>query len=175
MKLVNLQRYVPDVLFNGEGIQYFIDADGNDWFKSLPKFTKKFSLAIDNDTGVVRSISEDASRLYPVGLTVVEVDSLPDGCDIFGDWVYKNNKVVPRDIPKIEKESIAKNKQTLLIDLATKAMAPLQDAKELNIATGDELSKLNVWMSYRVAVSRVDTTQVDDIEWPEAPKDITNG
>lgn len=171
MKLVNLQRYVPDVLFNGEGIQYFIDADGNDWFKSLPEFTKKFSLAIDNDTGVIRSISEDASRLYPVGMTVVETDSLPDGCDIFGNWVFKNGAIVPRDIPPEEKELIARKTKSSLIDLAAKAMAPLQDAKELDIATDTELSQLKEWMAYRVAINRVDTSQSEDIEWPEAPKE----
>lgn len=175
MKLVNLQRYVPDVLFNGEGIQYFIDADGNDWFKSLPKFTKKFSLAIDNDTGVIRSISDDTSRLYPVGMTVVEIDSLPDGCDIFGGWVFKNGGIVPRVIPQEEKEQTAKKTKSALIDLATKAMAPLQDAKELNIATNNELSKLNEWMTYRVAINRVDTSQSTDIEWPAAPQDDSNG
>lgn len=54
MKLINLQRYTPDELFLGDGILYFIDATGKDWYKSLPKFTKKYSLAIENDTGVKR-------------------------------------------------------------------------------------------------------------------------
>lgn len=115
MKLVNLQRYVPDELFNGEGIQYFIDAEGNDWFKSLPKFTKKFSLAIDNDTGVIRSISEDTSRLYPVGMTVVEIDSLPEGCDIFGNWVFKNGDIIPREISQAEREQISKKQNPLCL------------------------------------------------------------
>lgn len=97
MKLVNLQRYVPDDLFSGHGVQYFIDATGKDWFKSLPKFTRKYSLAIENDTGVIRSISEDTSRLYPAGLTVVDVDSLPSGCDIFGGWVFDGESIVPRN------------------------------------------------------------------------------
>lgn len=171
MKLVNLQRYVPDEPFNGEGIQYFIDAEGNDWFKSLPKFTKKFSLAIDNDTGVIRSISEDTSRLYPVGMTVVEIDSLPEGCDIFGNWVFKNGDIIPREISQAEREQISKKTKSSLLDLAAKAMAPLQDAKELRIATDIELSQLNEWMAYRVALNRVDISKPADIEWPEAPKE----
>lgn len=171
MKLVNLQRYIPDELFNGDGIQYFIDAAGNDWFKSLPKFTKKFSLAIDNDTGVVRSISEDTSRLYPVGLTVVEVDSLPDGCDIFGDWVYKNGRVTPREIPQHEVEENARKKKESLISSVTRTLAPLQDAKELGVATDKEIDELNELMLYRIALNRVDTSQGKDIEWPQSPKE----
>ena len=93
MKLINLQRYIPDELFLGDGIQYFIDATGKDWYKSLSQFTKKYSLAIENDTGIIRSISEDASRLYPGGLTVVDVDSIPDGCDIFGDGFLTGKKL----------------------------------------------------------------------------------
>lgn len=98
MKLVNLQRYIPDELFNGDGIQYFKDETGKDWFKYLPQFTRQYSLAIENGTGIIRSISEDASRLYPVGFTVVDIDSLPDGCDISGGWLYKSGEVLPAPV-----------------------------------------------------------------------------
>jgi hypothetical protein len=108
-------------------------------------------------------------------MTVVEIDSLPEGCDIFGGWVFKNGDIVPRVIPQEEKEHAAKKTKSYLIELATKAMAPLQDAKELNIATNEELSKLNEWMSYRIAINRVDTSQLTDIEWPDAPQDDSNG
>lgn len=87
MKLINLQRYVPEELFLGEGIQYFIDDSGNDWFKSLPEFKKKYTLAIENETGIIRSISEDAARIYPLNLSVIDIDELPSGCNIFGDWI----------------------------------------------------------------------------------------
>lgn len=170
MKLVNLQRYVPDVLFNGGGIQYFIDATGLDWFKSLPLFTKKYSIAIENDTGVIRSISEDASRLYPVGLTVVDVDSLPDGCDIFGGWLFDGEKVIPRIETHEEIVAKAQRKKETLLEIATKAMGPLQDAKDLGIATEEELAKLKEWMFYRVQVNRIDVNKAPDIDWPVAPE-----
>ncbi|MFT2789532.1 tail fiber assembly protein [Serratia sp. T13T92] len=168
MKLVNLQRYVPDVLFNGGGIQYFIDDTGLDWFKSMPFFTKKYSLAIENDTGVIRSISEDASRLYPVGLTVVDVDSLPDGCDILGGWLFDGEKVIPRIETHEEIVAKAQRNKERLLEIATKAMGPLQDAKDLGIATEDELMKLKDWMIHRVALSRINPENAPS-SWPVAP------
>lgn len=142
MKLVNLQRYVPEELFSGDGVQYFIDATGKDWFKSLPEFTKKYSLAIENDTGVIRSISEDTSRLYPLGLTVVDVDNLPDGCDIFGEWVFNGKRIVPRTYSQEELLAQAQQTKNKLIEAATKVINLLQDAKYLEMATNEELAKL---------------------------------
>ncbi|EPK3281748.1 TPA: tail fiber assembly protein [Serratia marcescens] len=170
MKLVNLQRYVPDKYFAGEGFQYFKDATGKDWYKALPGFTKKYSLAIENETGIIRSISEDASRLYPVGLTVVDVDSLPDGCDIFGGWVFNGKKVVPRIYSQDELSAQAQQAKSRLLEAATKAISPLQDAKDLDIATDAELGKLKEWMVYRVKVNRVDTSKAPDITWPTQPE-----
>ncbi|CAM3957025.1 tail fiber assembly protein [Serratia silvae] len=170
MKLINLQRYTPDEYFNGEGIMYFRDATGKDWFKHLPEFTKKFSLAIDNDTGVIRSISKDASRLYPVGLTVVDVDNLPDGCDILGDWIFDGEKVILR-AKKYEEILVQEQRyKDVCLEIATKAIAPIQDAKDLGVATKEELAKLKEWMIYRVQVNRIDVNAKIDVEWPATPE-----
>ncbi|WP_447876825.1 tail fiber assembly protein [Serratia fonticola] len=169
MKLINLQRYVPDEYFFGEGVQYFKDSSGKDWFESLSEFTKKYALAIDNDSGVIRSISEDVSRIYPVGLTVVEVDSLPDGCDISGGWIFKGGQVTPREITQQEIIAIAAKKKAELMLVATNKMAPLQDAVELGISADDEIAKLDAWKIYRVSLNRIDVTQAPNIEWPIEP------
>lgn len=167
MKLINLQRYVPDALFNGDGIQYFKDETGKDWFNFLPKFTRKYSLAIENDTGVVRSISEDASRLYPVGLTVVDIDTLPDGCNISGAWRWSNGKIYA-----IAPDHVARaiqNKSTLST-VANQTIATLADAVDLGIATEDETRLFNAWRKYRVLLSRVDPGTAPAIIWPEVPQ-----
>ncbi len=167
MKLINLQRYIPDEFFWGDDIQYFIDATGKDWYKSLPKFTKKYSLAIENDTGVIRSISEDASRLYPGGLTVVDVDSIPDGCDIFGGWVFDGKKVVPRTYaPEELQRQVEAKKQTLLADAET-VIAPLERAVRLEMATEEEIRRLDAWERYSVLLNRTDESTR---EWPPRPE-----
>ncbi|MDM2922626.1 MULTISPECIES: tail fiber assembly protein [Citrobacter] len=166
MKLINLQHYTPDELFLGDGILYFIDATGKDWYKSLSQFTKKYSLAIENDTGVIRSISEDASRLYPGGLTVVDVDSIPDGCDIFGGWVFDGIKIKPRQYSQDELMAQTEKKKTELLSAAAVAIAPLQDAVDEGIATEEETAALSEWKKYRVKVMRVEKTRP---EWPTPP------
>ncbi|MEZ7799430.1 tail fiber assembly protein, partial [Citrobacter pasteurii] len=145
---------------------YFIDATGKDWYKSLSQFTKKYSLAIENDTGVIRSISEDASRLYPGGLTVVDVDSIPDGCDIFGGWVFDGIKIKPRQYSQDELMAQTEKKKTELLSAAAVAIAPLQDAVDEGIATEEETAALSEWKKYRVKVMRVEKTRP---EWPTPP------
>lgn len=166
MKLINLQRYIPEDLFLGEGIQYFIDATGKDWYKSLSKFTKKYSLAIENDTGVIRSISENTDRLYPVGLTVVDVDSIPDGCDIFGGWVFDGKKIIPRAYTAEELQQQAESKKKTLIADAENAITPLSRAVRVGMATEEETRLLEEWERFSVLVSRVD---VANPEWPAPP------
>ena len=53
---------------------------------------------------------------------------------------------------------IADNKKTALMAEATVAMAPLQDAVDLDEATEEERSQLIAWKKYRVFLNRVDTS-----------------
>ncbi len=74
MELRNVTRYYPEEMPYGENIQYFRSEDGQDFYESLDKFTKKYKLCIHPETGVIYSMAEDVSRLYPAGFTIVEVD-----------------------------------------------------------------------------------------------------
>jgi len=55
--------------------------------------------------------------------------------------------------------------------VADKAIAPLQDAASLGMATDDETASLKAWMQYRVLLNRVDTKsgEASEIIWPEQP------
>lgn len=169
MKLINLQRYTPDEYFLGEGIQYFKDETGKDWFKSLPEFTKKFSLAIENDTGVIRSINEDASRIYPVGLTVVDVDNLPDGCDIFGGWVFNGKKIIPRTYTQAEYEAQAQAQKEKLMSGANEKTQAWQTQLMLGIISDEDKGTLITWMKYIQVLQAVDVSKAPHIDWPRKP------
>ncbi|MDC9614087.1 tail fiber assembly protein [Xenorhabdus khoisanae] len=54
--------------------------------------------------------------------------------------------------------------------LAANAIAPLQDAIDLDMATDAEKSALTEWRKYRVLLNRVDCATAPDIPWPEQPK-----
>ncbi|WP_442958860.1 tail fiber assembly protein [Providencia sp. PROV069] len=74
--------------------------------------------------------------------------------------------------PPIPKEQLIaeaeQKKQSLLAD-ANNAIAPLQDAVDLDIATDEEIILLKDWKKYRVLLNRVDTSTSPNIEWPEKP------
>lgn len=53
--------------------------------------------------------------------------------------------------------------------VADSAIAPLQDAVELGIATEEETETYNQWRKYRVLLSRVDISTAPDITWPDTP------
>ena len=63
----------------------------------------------------------------------------------------------------------AEARKTALMQAASDAIAPLQDAVDLDIATSEENALLLVWKKYRVLLNRVDTSKP---VWPEAPEHV---
>ena len=63
----------------------------------------------------------------------------------------------------------AESLKAQLLSVAAQAIAPLQDAVDLSMATDDEMASLSAWKKYRVLLNRVDTSEPDEIEWPESP------
>ncbi|MBP6122565.1 MAG: tail fiber assembly protein [Providencia sp.] len=74
--------------------------------------------------------------------------------------------------PPISKEQLVneaeQQKQSLLAEAST-AIAPLQYAENLAIATTEESASLVDWQKYSVYLNRVDTSTAPDIEWPIKP------
>lgn len=64
----------------------------------------------------------------------------------------------------------AEYKKKSAFNEASIAIAPLQDAIDLGIATDKELKQLNAWKQYRVDLNRIDTANAPDIAWPEKPQ-----
>lgn len=76
------------------------------------------------------------------------------------------------DLPQQGKEELTAQreiKKAQLIQTAAATIAPLQDAADLGIATEAETTQLLAWKKYRVLVSRVDTSIVEDTDWPVSP------
>ncbi|MCL0015443.1 MULTISPECIES: tail fiber assembly protein [unclassified Providencia] len=64
----------------------------------------------------------------------------------------------------------AEYQKQALLNEATAAIAPLQDAVDLGIATDEEREQLREWKESRVLLSRVDISSASDIIWPEKPE-----
>lgn len=73
---------------------------------------------------------------------------------------------------EFEKSSITYNRnlKSQLINEATNAVNPLQDAIELGIARDEEIASLKKWKQYRVLLNRVDFNEGGNIEWPVKPE-----
>lgn len=72
-------------------------------------------------------------------------------------------------IPKEQLIAEAEQQKQILLSEAPEAIAPLQDAVDLDITTDEEIAKLKAWKTYRVFLDRVDTSTSPSIEWPEKP------
>ncbi|TDV60113.1 tail fiber assembly protein [Pseudomonas sp. LP_7_YM] len=70
----------------------------------------------------------------------------------------------PQDILRIN----AGTRDALLL-VATTAIAPLQDAVDLDDATTSDVALLKKWKQYRVAVNRINLT-LKPPSWPDRPK-----
>ncbi|EMD6815656.1 tail fiber assembly protein [Citrobacter koseri] len=171
--LKNLTKYTPDDAYNlflmdEHNAEFFISDDGRDWYESQADFLPDTLKVAYDKSGVICCISKDVSSIYPRDFSVVEVEITPENqdVDIMGGWVFKDGKIQPRQYSKDELIAQAEAKKAELLSLATAAIAPLQDAFDLGVATDEETALLLEWKKYRVQVNRVDTSKP---EWPELP------
>lgn len=75
--------------------------------------------------------------------------------------------------PDAEQAAIIANQKshkTSLMQNANEVIAPLQDAVELDVATDEEKQRLLGWKTYRIALSRIDAADGEQISWPPLPE-----
>lgn len=83
-----------------------------------------------------------------------------------------NGKPVLSDPPSLTPDELiaeAKEKRDSLMEAATTAIAPLQDAVDIDDVTDAERESLQAWKKYRVALNRLDLSAAPDIDWPQIP------
>ncbi|EGP1156349.1 tail fiber assembly protein [Salmonella enterica] len=172
MELKNVTRYTPDDPDYDNNFLYFRSEDGQDFYESLSKFTKKYKLCIDSEN-IIRSVSEDVSRLYPAGFSVVEVNKLPAGFNIYGDWKYSNSAVVA--VPVDYHAKAETTRQKLLTD-ANSTIVDWRTELALGDISDDDRASLTKWMVYIRALKMLDLSDVKDeatftaIRWPALPQ-----
>lgn len=104
-----------------------------------------------------------------------ELSSIPSVFFDIRDNINSMHKMTEKEVdahlnPSISKEQLiaeAEAKKQSLLAEATNAIAPLQDAVDLDMATNEEAESLKEWKKYRVLLNRVDTSTTPDIEWLE--------
>jgi len=160
------------LLADSHGITFLSDPKYNDWYQLQKQFSPDTLKIVFDEKGVINAASYDASTLWPQSFNLAEVNFIPENFKKIptgGEWVFDGEKITLRVYSGNElAEQVAYKKNTLLTE-ASVIISPLQDAKELGIATVNELAELNKWMLYRVSVSRIDPKTAPDIIWPDIP------
>lgn len=143
---------------------YFQDIHGRDWYETLRNW--KGAISLDDD-GIVIAYEADVSFMgMQEGRDVYEVDPANVPANVLGNYKFSDGTFV--DIRPSD-ASIAEQKKSELMAIAERAIAPLQDAVDLGMATDAEAALLLEWKKYRVLLNRIDTSIAPDIEWPVAP------
>ncbi|MDP8634760.1 tail fiber assembly protein [Serratia ureilytica] len=166
----NLKRYTPEELFLGENVIYLQDDNGIDWYAAQKLFSPDTVKLAYDESGIICAINRDVSMLWPIGLSVIELNptKLPKRCLANGEWVFDGKKVSQRAYSAEEMMARAEARKNELLAVAGKAVAPLQDAVDLDMATEAEKALLADWKKYRVTLNRLDMS-APDIDWPMAP------
>ncbi|HFT7470971.1 TPA: tail fiber assembly protein [Enterobacter hormaechei] len=171
-----MDEFINPVIYKYEHVEingvmrtglYFQDVHGRDWYETLTGWKGAVSL---DAGGIVIAYEKDVSYLgMEEGRNVYEVDpqNVPD--DVLGNYKYSNG--VFEDI-RPNAETLAEQKRELLMVEANLAIAPLQDAVDLGIATDSEYAQLLDWKKYRVRLNRIKMDSATDIQWPEVPGDV---
>lgn len=131
--------------------------------------------AVVEDGEVVNVVAWDGVTPWepPEGSQVV---SIPSDVNAGIGWAYIDGVFAapppPPVQPKSAEQILAENTaaRNALLDAATRAIAPLQDAVDIGEATDDDAANLKAWKTFRVAVNRIVLT-VDSPTWPSPPQD----
>lgn len=86
-------------------------------------------------------------------------------------WTYDGEVFaapVPYQPTAEEIERVNTSSRNYLLGLAALAIAPLQDAVDLDEATTEESAALKKWKLCRIAINRVDLTMANPV-WPTLP------
>ncbi|EEY3734850.1 tail assembly chaperone [Escherichia coli] len=158
------------------GVLFLLDENSNDWYECQKFFHENTIKIVYDSDNIVVSISNDVSTLWPVGASVAEIETLPDGVDIDGNWIFDGENVVERVRTADELKTMAESRRTERLNSARQQLV-ISQTKLLRgrILSEDEQSALDAWLDYIDAVNALDFNTITDkasfnaIAWPTEP------
>lgn len=167
----NFTPYEPESNDLPANVLFLRSDTGIDWYEAQKEFKNDTIKVMFDSAGVICCAETDVSSLWPINCSVAEVkpENIPSDFFISGRWVFNGLTIEQYQYTKEELIAKAEEQKQSLMSVAADAIAPLQDASELGMATEVELTTLTLWKRYRVMLNRVDISAAPDIEWPEQP------
>ncbi|MCS2152367.1 phage tail protein [Scandinavium goeteborgense] len=97
-ELINCQLYkntyfTDDEFEDGVSVASLLDEQGFDFYQARSLLTGTVFIAYEPDTGIIRQIDTDPQLMWPIDMSMRGLNSLPDGCNINGTWVYVDGEV----------------------------------------------------------------------------------
>jgi len=94
---------------------------------------------------------------------------------LYNEGIFSAPPLTDEQIEEKRLQAMADNMafKSELMAQATAAIAPLQDAVDLDEATDKETASLKLWKQYRVALNRIDANTADLLTWPDLPASTT--
>jgi hypothetical protein len=151
-------------------VLYFEDETGQDWYKLRDEKWQGEScfIAVGAD-GFISTWAVNPNFLtLSEGVSIYEIspEALPEDVSDL-PYRYENGEFVKFVQPAIE---VAAQQKSTLLSQAAAAIAPLQDAVDVDDATDEELASLKAWKKFRVTLNRLDLAAAPDIDWPAVPE-----
>ncbi|EMQ1490800.1 tail fiber assembly protein [Enterobacter kobei] len=138
--------------------KYFSNAEKSFYLEETVKAYQAQGISVPSD---LMTISDDEYKAF-----MVSPDRKAPQYNVESECMEWVDIEPPTRDEAIEK---AESLKAQLLSVAAQAIAPLQDAVDLSMATDDEMASLSAWKKYRVLLNRINTSEPDEIEWPESP------
>lgn len=151
---------------------YFLHTeDGLDWYYHLNKFSEDTIKVAYDDKGIVRFIEKEAAMIWPLNLSVSEVnsDKVPAEADVSGKWSFIDGAVVPRFYSDSEQLVRAEAEREKLIAAARQTMNEWQNDLLLDEISDEDRLSLKAWNVYVKELKALDLLSTENIVWPAIP------
>lgn len=141
------------------------------WYKAQHQFAEHTIKLIVCDDDRIWALDKDASKLWPDGYSVTEVDEslVPDDIMPNGEWAYKNGVIAPRALLQEEITERFNKRRDRLLNEARAVITEWQAELSLDILPDDEKALLVRWLSYIRELKGMEPGPVDSAAWPEVP------
>lgn len=160
----NFKLYEPDDKKLPTAL-YLRDNKGNDWYSVIESFSPDTFKISYRDDGIIIACEKDASGLFPVNLSVVEVadTDIPDGFQP-GNFTYSNGVIAPVQVDYVALATAERDRRSAAVTARINKLVEAQDDGDI---TSDELTELATLREVRTKLRRLDLSKAPDINWPD--------
>lgn len=175
----NLKNFKPGppltdsdiALAKSHGLIFLFDDEGREWYASQRSFSAKTIKVAYDKNNVIRSVSRDVSALWPVNMSVAEVEDndLHRIVDISGDWKYKDGKLIHIS-PDTDQEQL-ESQRVFLREEAIKKITPYMFRLLLKKELPESKKKaVDEWLEYISKLDAIELKTSGETEWPVMPE-----